>query len=417
MADDDSIRVRGVGADHESEAFIKKFLAQLREVGDGIERTITSNNFLDSDEIKLDTIHAELGKSDAFVFLSQNGVDEALKLASAFVGVQTGDDNMFLDGPEVEKRRQKPVGVINYEGQWDAFLKVIKDTMYIGDRHKELIVHEVKGNPDDVNKLAEEVVASIDLYYESAATRPKPRTAQSAEETKHMAQGTGDYKPEMEEPAHKVCVFCSASRDFKKAGGDGEEQNLAYQLGRKLAEADYGVVSGAGAEHMMGDVVRGAVEVGGWTAGANTPHIRAIEGLPDGLATYIDTPDIYKRMRVMIDGSDGFVIAPGGMGSIQEFLTLLHLKEHEAELMQGKPIVILNPPLPDNPDKGYWDALVDYAHGQGKGDLFNVARSEEEAVSMMQTGIDEGRPQSSSWKEMAKNEPARSTPSGASPAA
>ncbi|MGC4016450.1 MAG: hypothetical protein QM755_18300 [Luteolibacter sp.] len=78
--------------------------------------------------------------------------------------------------------------------------------------------------------------------------------------------------------AGNICVFCSASLTDPAFLADGEE------LGRRLAQARLGCVSGAGKSGIMGAVVKGAVEAVSWTAGSNVPHVVELEGSPEGLS-------------------------------------------------------------------------------------------------------------------------------------
>jgi uncharacterized protein (TIGR00730 family) len=370
--------------------------------------------------IYLENIHDLLGKADAFVFYASDDVDLDLKLLSTFVGVQTGDKNMFtkkIDG----KERQKPVLLVGSDEEVKPLLNLIHSTKYISDEHKENIIMHIKdASPDNI-------VAGISLALErekqerhhvsdagtSAAATTMPEPAND------VAWAVNLDNPKVE-PDFKVCVFCSASRTYWMRDANGNEvkdndHNLAYQLGKKLAEAGYGVVSGAGQLNMMGSVVRGAQSVNGWTAGSNTPTIRQIEKLPAGIDAYIDMPDIYKRMKVMIDGSDGFIIAPGGTGSIQEFLTLVHYKKRETQkdykgehIMNGKPIVILNPK--DKDGKGYWDALIAYAEKRGISDMFKVVDTQDHAVALMKEEIAEklkGQHASTPWSELVRRQQAK----------
>ena len=57
-----------------------------------------------------------------------------------------------------------------------------------------------------------------------------------------------------------------------------------YELGRLLAQNKLGCISGAGTTGVMGEVVRGAAEAGGWVAGSNAAYHLA-EGLPDGFSS------------------------------------------------------------------------------------------------------------------------------------
>ena len=154
--------------------------------------------------------------------------------------------------------------------------------------------------------------------------------------------------------------------------------NDGYKLGKLLANNNYGCVSGAGTTGVMGSVVQGSVESGGWTAGSNVPHIIEVEGLPDGLSSFWLRPDIYTRMEVMIQRSDAFVIFPGGAGTVQEMLALLIFKQSGNELMKGKPVIIFNR---EDEETGinFWDKLITMLQPLCGEDLFEVV-DELEAI-------------------------------------
>ncbi|MFZ9935486.1 MAG: LOG family protein [Luteolibacter sp.] len=146
-----------------------------------------------------------------------------------------------------------------------------------------------------------------------------------------------------------VCVFCSASIS------DPVYLREGWEFGRQLARAGLGCVSGAGKSGIMGEVVRGAVQAGGWTGGSNVPHIIELEGLPDGLSSFWLRPDIYTRMEIMIERSDAFVIFPGGSGTVQEMIALMIFKQ-QGHASGGKPVVVYN--RRDESGTGFWDPLI-----------------------------------------------------------
>jgi hypothetical protein len=63
---------------------------------------------------------------------------------------------------------------------------------------------------------------------------------------------------------------------------------------------------------------------------------------------------------------------------MQELLALLIFRSQNDPLMEGKPIVIYNRPLPDG--GGFWDALVALLHSHGRGDSCVVVSDVEEIV-------------------------------------
>ena len=152
-----------------------------------------------------------------------------------------------------------------------------------------------------------------------------------------------------------------------------------YALGKLLADHNFGCVSGAGTTGVMGSVVQGSVEAGGWTAGSNVPHIIEIEGLPKGLSSFWLRPDIYTRMEVMIERSDAFIIFPGGAGTVQELLALLIFKQSGNPLMAGKPIVLFNR-IDKKLQVPFWGKLVTLLNNLANKELFTVVTELEEII-------------------------------------
>mgnify|MGYP002635509186 CR=1 FL=1 len=146
-----------------------------------------------------------------------------------------------------------------------------------------------------------------------------------------------------------------------------------------LAEHRMGCVSGAGKTGVMGAVVRGSVDAGGWTGGSNVPHIIELEGLPDGLSSFWLRPDIYTRMEVMIENSHAFVAYPGGAGTVQEVLALLLMKQDGNPLMKNKPVVLF-----DRKDEAtghrFWTPFIELLQDTCCKDEFQIVRELDEII-------------------------------------
>lgn len=299
--------------------------------------------------ITLGNIEKRIIESNAFLFTPQPGLEDMFKAISIFVGYQTLDPNL----------RSKPTLIMNGDGSWDGFFAVLSQLQRQGtikQDHEEFL-------------LQVESVADVLPTLKDATSGPPP----DAGRERHFSMTAQGFEtPPPEGLIGNVCVFCSASIEEEGYLQDG------YEIGRLLAEAQLGCVSGAGKSGIMGTVVRGSVDAGGWTAGSNVPHIIELEGLPDGLSTFWLKPDIYTRMEIMIENSDAFVIMPGGSGTMQELLALLIFRSQKDPLMEGKPIVIYNRPLPDG--GGFWDSLVELLHSHGTGDSCLVVSDVREIV-------------------------------------
>ena len=278
--------------------------------------------------ISLSNIEKKIIESDAFVFTPGATLEDLFKAVSIFVGYQTLDRN--LEG--------KPTVLLNSDGSWSPLLSLLTHLNRLGT---------VGQNHEEYLLATKDVAGVIDLL-EIAKSRGIPDVGR--EYTGTIAGPTFET-PLPKDHFGNVCVFCSASIKDLAYLHDG------YALGRMLAENQMGCVSGAGNSGIMGEVVRGSVDAGGWTGGSNVPHIIELEGLPTGLSSFWLKPDIYTRMEVMIEHSNAFVIFPGGAGTVQEMLALMIFKHQENPAMKDKPVIIFN--RKDANGVRFWDPLIE----------------------------------------------------------
>jgi uncharacterized protein (TIGR00730 family) len=263
--------------------------------------------------VSLSNIERKIIEADAFVFTPGATLEDLFKAVSIFVGYQTLDVHLA----------SKPTVLLNSDNSWDPLFRLLTHLNGLGtvkQNHADYLLKA--GTPEEV----------IDVL-EVARNRGLPDAG------RHKTGATAG--PSFETPlpgGHQgnVCVFCSASMEDPAYLADG------YSLGKQLAESNLGCVSGAGNSGIMGEVVRGSVDAGGWTGGSNVPHIIELEGLPEGLSSFWLRPDIYTRMEVMIENSDAFVIFPGGAGTVQEMLALMIYKHQGHPSMANKPVFIFN---------------------------------------------------------------------------
>ncbi len=278
--------------------------------------------------ISLSNIERKIIESDAFVFTPGATLEDLFKAVSVFVGYQTLDVN--LSG--------KPTVLLNSDGSWNRLFALLTHLNGLGT---------VKQNHEDYLLLAESPEEVLELL-ENARRVGIP----SVGRVKIGTSTVGSFEtPLPENHEGSVCVFCSASIEDPAYLGDG------YEFGKQLAENNLGCVSGAGSSGIMGEVVRGSVDAGGWTGGSNVPHIIELEGLPVGLSSFWLKPDIYTRMEIMIQHSNAFVIFPGGSGTVQEMLALMIFKNQGHPSMAGKPVVIFN--RKDATGKPFWTPLIE----------------------------------------------------------
>jgi uncharacterized protein (TIGR00730 family) len=266
-----------------------------------------------NERISLSNVQRKIIEADAFVFMPGATLEDLFKAVSIFVGYQTLDENLA----------GKATVLLNSDGSWDRLFSLLAHLHALGT---------VKQNHRDYLLLAE----SPEQVIERLAAAQQQGVPRVDREKMLPSRVTSFETPLPANHQGNVCVFCSASIEDPAYLDDG------YQLGRLLADNQLGCVSGAGRSGIMGEVVRGSVAAGGWTAGSNVPHIIELEGLPDGLSTFWLKSDIYTRMKIMIQNSDAFVIFPGGSGTVQEMLALMIYKQQGHPSMAGKPVVIFN---------------------------------------------------------------------------
>jgi len=299
--------------------------------------------------ITLSNIEKKIVESDAFLFTPGATLEDMFKAISIFVGFQTLDRNLM----------GKPTIILNEDGSWDPFFAILshlkKMRAVLQDYENFLIMA----------KSPECVLETLEMV--RAQGIPDPGRHRSTE-----GRTAFQEVPRPPEYYGSVCVFCSASLQDPDYLADG------MALGRILAENRIGCVSGAGRSGIMGAVVKGSVDAGGWTAGSNVPHIIELEGLPDGLSSFWLRPDIYTRMEVMIENSDAFVIFPGGAGTVQELLALMLFKHQKNPLMEGKPVVIFNRSVA--PGVRFWDPIIELLNKLCIPGDFRVANELEEIL-------------------------------------
>ncbi|MBT8252376.1 MAG: TIGR00730 family Rossman fold protein [Flavobacteriaceae bacterium] len=140
-----------------------------------------------------------------------------------------------------------------------------------------------------------------------------------------------------------VAVFCGSSE-----GNDQRIIDTAYKLGQILACEGLSLVYGAAKIGLMGQVARGAIEKDGKIIGVIPDFLQNKEIVSDGLSELIITKNMHDRKVIMYDRSDGFLIIPGGFGTMDE---LFEIATWGQLGLHTKPIGILNV-------QGYYDNMI-----------------------------------------------------------
>ncbi|WP_231492028.1 TIGR00730 family Rossman fold protein [Pedobacter sp. Leaf170] len=131
-----------------------------------------------------------------------------------------------------------------------------------------------------------------------------------------------------------LCVYCGSNFN-----GDESLRGAIKELAQSLVQQKIKLVYGGGSVGVMGVLANDVLELGGEVTGVIPQFLMDKEVGHKGVTEMILTENMHQRKQKMADLSDGFVILPGGFGTLEEFfevLTWLQLGLH------NKPIGVLN---------------------------------------------------------------------------
>ncbi|MFQ5657002.1 MAG: LOG family protein [Candidatus Methylomirabilales bacterium] len=163
-----------------------------------------------------------------------------------------------------------------------------------------------------------------------------------------------------------VTVFGSS-----RPGPGSSAYTRAERLGRAIARQGW-VVCNGGYGGIMAASASGARGAGGETIGITCA---LYGGPPNSYVTHHEeAPDLFSRLGRLVDLGDGYVVLPGGSGTLLELALILeHLNKR---LMSGKPVFLLG---------SYWRATLATVEREREGQLagIHVVRTPEAAVQAL----------------------------------
>ena len=144
-------------------------------------------------------------------------------------------------------------------------------------------------------------------------------------------------------PRPAVTVFGSA----RTPRADGEYEQ-ARACGRALAEAGFAVITGGG-PGVMEAANRGAKEAGGFSVGFNVelPHEQEPNPYLDLAVSF---NHFYARKVMLVKAAEGFVLFPGGFGTLDELFESLTLIQ--TDKVREFPVSLMG--------TDYWHGLVEW---------------------------------------------------------
>ena len=178
-----------------------------------------------------------------------------------------------------------------------------------------------------------------------------------------------------------VAVFGSARTER-----DHPSYAAGEEVGRRLVEAGFAVVTGGGPGAMEA-ANKGACEADGLSVGLGI-ELPFESGLNEWVDVGIDFRYFFVRKTMFVKYTQGFIVLPGGVGTLDELFEAMTLVQ--TQKITRFPIVLLG--------TDYWGGLIDWLRGtvlaerrisQSDLDALLVTDDVDEAVALMVAARDE----------------------------
>ncbi len=130
-----------------------------------------------------------------------------------------------------------------------------------------------------------------------------------------------------------ISVFCASSQKV-----DQVYLQAAYELGELFSHHRINVYYGGGAVGLMGRLADAMIKEGGKITGV-IPGFMLEQGWGHPDIEHIVVRDMHERKKKLAENSDAIVALPGGVGTMEELLEMITLKQLGQIL---SPVVIVN---------------------------------------------------------------------------
>ena len=179
-----------------------------------------------------------------------------------------------------------------------------------------------------------------------------------------------------------IAVFGSA-----RTGRDDPSYAMAEELGRKLTQAGFAVITGGGPGAMEA-ANKGASESGGTSVGLGI-ELPFEVGLNEWVDVGINFRYFFARKTMFVKYSSGFAVLPGGYGTLDELFEALTLVQ--TRKVTSFPVVLIG--------SDYWSGLLGWLQdtvladgkvNQADLDMLAVTDDVDEAVAILAAGASEG---------------------------
>jgi uncharacterized protein (TIGR00730 family) len=152
---------------------------------------------------------------------------------------------------------------------------------------------------------------------------------------------------------------------------------LAEQVGRALAQAGFAIANG-GYRGTMYAAAKGAAEAGGTVIGVTCSAFKN-SGANEYITREIVTGSLDERLNKLVELGQGYVVLPGGTGTLLELALVWELK-NKGFLDRGKPIVLAGE---------FWRPLVKLVAQDDPACIkyVTVAESPEQAAELLRKAL------------------------------
>lgn len=139
-----------------------------------------------------------------------------------------------------------------------------------------------------------------------------------------------------------ICIYGASSAKL-----DPVYYEKTEELGRMMGLRGHGLVFGGGATGLMGAAARGVDAYHGYILGIAPSFFDQPGVLYEHCSEFIFTETMRERKKLLEERSEATIVAPGGIGTYEEFFEILTLKSLRR---LNRPIVLYN-------IEGYYDII------------------------------------------------------------
>ncbi len=139
-----------------------------------------------------------------------------------------------------------------------------------------------------------------------------------------------------------LCVYCGSSDK-----GPAKHLLDAKELGYAISKRKINLIYGGGQVGVMGAVADAVIKNNGTVTGVIPEFLMRQEVGHTGITKLEIVSSMHERKARMAELSDGFIVLPGGLGTLEELFEIVTWKQLG---LHNKPIIVFN-------SDGYWDNL------------------------------------------------------------